>query len=236
MKKVLIMVVSSQYEPYLEMWRTRLSTWDKPQIENVETVFYFSNPVKENTDKEIYFNLPEVYQTMGEKMLLAFQWALDAREFDFIARVNSSCYVDKKELIKYVQTLPTKNLFAGGIVIDQNGNHDFCWGGLQYVISKDVIEKILHNKNRWQHNLMEDVSLSYLVKELKIPFTSGRGCSIDKAENGWRCLTYGGGENFEFTEFEDIKKANGQFFFRVKQDGKRWVDKFLMEQLQSVLQ
>ena len=233
-KKILILVVSSQLPPYGEMVKTSNETWNSISVDGVETVFYFSEPLKENTDTEIYFPLKECYETMGHKMLSAFEWSLANRDFDYIVRVNSSCYVDKKELIKYVQTLPDTDLFSGGIVTDKDGNQDFVWGGLQFILSKDVVRKVVDNKDKWQHDKMEDVSVSYLVKDLGIKFTDGKGCSINKQDNGWLCICYGS-DNYEFNDFSEIRK-NGQFFYRVKTDGHRWIDKIIMQELFKQLQ
>lgn len=234
MKKVLIMVVSSQNEPYEQMWVTSRNTWDKDEVEGVETVFYFSEPVNKNTAKEIYFPLRECYHTMGEKTLMAFEWGLANREFDFIARINASTYVNKKELLKYIQTLPENNVFAGMVVDSNNGTPIWCWGP-QWVISKDVVQSLVDNKNDLDKSLMEDVGISYLANKIGVQYTNGKAASIDKTDTGWRCIMYGGGDSFVFNEFEDIKKANGQFFYRVKQDGARWADKLLMENLYNIL-
>lgn len=234
MKKCLILVVSSQYEPYDKLWLSQKNTWDSIEIDGVETVFYFSAPVKPNTDKEIYFPLAECYETMSAKMILAFEWALKNKEFDYISRVNSSCFVDKKRLIEYVQTLPNENVFQGLRVSASDNNKEWLWGGGMFSISKDVIEKIVANKHLLRNDIMEDMSLSYLVSELGVPFIDGKSCSIDKTDKGWRCIMYGYGNSFEFTEWEEIKNIT-QHYYRVKNDLNRDVDRFVMERLFEVL-
>lgn len=213
------------------MMQTALDTWDSFEVEGVETVYYCGAPKKDNTEKVIYFDIREGYDTMGYKMLDAFEWALKKKEFEYIARVNSSCYVDKKELIKYVQTLESDKAFAGVEIKDKV---NWCWGGMQFVISKDVIQSIVDNKDKYNHSLMEDMALSHLVKEIGFEFTEGKGCSIDKLEKSWRLMAYNSCEAFEFTDFNKVK-GNGNFFYRVKQDGNRKMDKYLMEQLFEVL-
>lgn len=231
MKKVLILVVSSQKPPYDVMMQTALDTWDSFEVEGTETIYYCGSPRKDNTHKVIYFDIREGYDTMGYKMLEAFDWALKNKEFDYIARVNSSCYVDKNELIKYVQTLESDKVFAGVEIKDKV---NWCWGGLQFIISKDVIQSVVDNKDKYNHSLMEDMAISHLVKDIGFEFTAGRGCSIDKMDKCWRLMPYGTCDAFEFTNFEDVKKAN-QFFYRVKMDGQRYIDKYLMQELFKVL-
>lgn len=233
MKKVLILVVSSQLPPYDVMIETSRNTWDSVYVQDVETVFYCGHPIKEDTEKIIYFNVPEGYFNMGYKLLMAFEWALANKTFDYIARVNSSCYVDKRKLVEYVQELPNKDVFAGGVVAASNGNPAWMWGGLQYVISKDVINKIVDNKVLFDHKSMEDVAMSHLVTKIGVTYMSGRACSIDKAENEWRLTGYGS-DSFIFNNFSDVVKAR-HHFYRVKYDQDRSVDKYLMENLFKVL-
>jgi hypothetical protein len=230
MKKILILVISSQEPPFKKMIETSLNTWDSIKVEGVESIFYCGEPVKENTDKIIYFPLQESYQTMGEKTIRAYEWALKNKDFDYIARVNSSCYVNKKELIKYIQTLPDKEVFAGLVVPASNSSEKWMWGGGQYIISKDMIELIVENRHLWNHKVMDDQAVGYLANKLNIPYTNGRACSIEMKPNGWFCLCYGE-PSIEFTDFLDMNKLENQFFIRVKQDKHRERDEYIMKQL-----
>ena len=72
MKKVLILVLSSNKHPYDVMIDTQMSTWDSFEVDGTQTIFYCGDPVKDNTDKIIYFPIKEEYSTMGHKALLAF--------------------------------------------------------------------------------------------------------------------------------------------------------------------
>lgn len=232
MKTVLILVVSSQLSPYKKMWQTSKETWDSIEVSGVETVFYFGQPFKENTDKEIYFDIPEGYSNMGYKLTSAFEWSLANKSFDYIARVNSSTYVHKKELLSSVQSMPDSNLFAGLKVV--GGEKEWIWGGGSFLISRDVVEKIVANKLKFNHKVMEDNGLSEIVAKIGIPFTDGRACSIDKMEHGWRCLCYGT-ESFDFFDFSEMVKLKGQYFVRCKQDYNRDADEMVMKELLKYL-
>lgn len=232
MKKVLILVVSSQKPPYDVMIKTALDTWDSFEVEGVETIYYCGAPKKDNTEKVIYFDIKEGYDSMGYKMLEAFEWSLKHKEFDYIARVNSSCYVDKKELIKHVQNLD-KEIY--GLVVPQSKNEPkWMWGGGQYLISKETVQKVVDNKCKFNHSLMEDIGLSRLMDVLGIEYTDGKASSIDKLENTWRFMPYGCGSPFSFSDFNDLKNTT-HFFYRVKMDGQRHIDKYLMQELFKVL-
>ncbi len=233
MKKVLILVVSSQLPPYDTMADTQSNTWDSIPVDGVETIWYFGGPSKINTSNRIYFDTIEKYSTMGQKMLSAFEWALVNKDFDYIARVNSSTYVNKELLLQHIQTLPETNLYSGLIVkAGESYSHDWAWGPF-FVLSKDVVKKVVDNKHDFNHSIMEDVGLSELAHKIKIPLTDGKGCSIDKTEKGWRCISYGA-ESIEFTDFADLKPL-GHHFYRVKNDLDRSVDAYLMQQLFETL-
>lgn len=233
MKKVLILAIGCQLDPWNKMIQTSLNTWDSISVEGVETIFYCGHPLKQNTDKIIYFDVKENYHTMGEKMLQAFDWALKNKDFDYIARVNGSCFVDKKQLVKFIQALPEFNCFSALEVTDKDASMNWAWGGGQFIISKDVIEKIVNNKPYWNHGVMEDVALGRFIHKMNIPYLPGKACSINKTGKGWILIGYGG-DSIEFTNFEDVKNLENHFY-RVKIDNDRDVDAFLMNELFSVL-
>lgn len=222
-------MISSQHPPYGEMIATSQKTWDSDHIIGCETIFFCGEPLRAIERKIWYFPIPESLNTMGHKTIAALTQALKGREFDYVARVNSSTYVDKLELVKYVQTLPDKYVFEGLIVPKGHYPHKWMWGPA-FILSKDVVQAVVDNAEKWDHSLMDDVAISLLLEELGISFRSGTMASIDKIADGWRCMSYGG-ETFEFSDWKDIKKTKGQYFFRCKQDYDRSVDKFVMEQL-----
>lgn len=235
MKKVLILVVSCEAPPYGKMIETSLSTWDSIQIEGVETVFYCGQSTKEDTEKVIYLPVKDSLMSMGEKTIQAFEWALKNKSFDYIARVNSSCYVNKKKLIKHVQGKPDTGLYCG--VQAESYGIPYLWGGCQYIISKDIAQLVVDNCKQWDHTKIEDVSIAKLLTELGIAFDgSGNAAAIHLEEKDNLCLVYGQGESMRFTDYKDLNKYENQYFFRVKQDGKRHLEEGIMNELFKALE
>lgn len=233
MKKALIMVLSSDWPPYDKMITTSQQTWDSINVNGVDSVFYCSKSDKQDSDKIIY--LPTAgngLYDIGKKTVLAFEWALKNKDFDYLSRPQANGYINKKELIKYVQTLPDKNVFA---TLEVPASPRWGWG-VGTLLSRDVVQTIVNNKDKWDHRQMEDVAMSQLVDKLGIPWTKAKACSIDKMPDGWRCIVYGGGESFSFKDFSEIVKAEGHFFFRCKQDYNREEDAFVMKELFKYLQ
>lgn len=225
--KALVLVLSADVDPYSEMIDTAMSTWDSISVEGFETIYYCDGD-KQNTDKVIYVNTKFDFKTMGEKTLRAFEWALNNKDFDYIVRVHSSCYVNKKTLLNYISKLDKESVFCGIEAGSKNG-FQYLWGGGHYIISKDVIKKFVDNRDLWDHNYMEDESMSLLATKLGVPYTAGASCSINIKTDGYLLLCYGY-ESILFNDFSELKD-NPNHFYRVKQDGKRYLDKVIMEEL-----
>lgn len=232
MKKVLLLVLSCETPPYDKLMQTSIETWDSPIVDGIETIYYCGKSKKSNTDKIIYLNTHDSFQTMGEKTIEAFEWAVNNKQFDYLARPNASCYVRKKKLIEYVQNLPNSNLYLG-LITQSCYNIDYIWGGGQYILSRDVVELIVKNKHKWNHKYTEDVSIADLVTKLGVPMNgNGNACSINKKpDGGYLCIVYGQGASMDFTDFSDMDKLENQFFIRVKQDLKRHEDIEIMHKL-----
>lgn len=226
-KRVLILVLSCDLPPYRKMIETSQNTWDSIEIENVEVIYITGESKQNGGSKEVNLPIKETLLSMGLKAIQSFEYVLKHKEFDYVARVNSSCYVDKKELIKFVQTLPDKDLFMCGEVADKPR---WGWGGYQFIYSKDVLQKIVDNKHFWHHEVMEDKGVSYLIDKIGIPYTQmKKSCSINKQDSGWLTINCEN-NNFYFQNFNEVKNYDN-IFYRVKQDGKRELDEYIMKEL-----
>lgn len=231
MKTVLVYVISTVLPPWDAMIGWSQETWDSESPEGTATYYYTDRKKGALPPRTFSFDVDADYSTMGKKDILAYRFALEHWSFDYMARVNSSCYVGKKRLLEYVQTLPDKNVFQG------IGAYDYVWGGGQYIISRDVVKAMVDHSEAWNHSVMEDVAMSQLVSKLGIPMDKeGNCCSVNKREKDWLCIEYNRGKNdaFAFTDFADMRKADKHYFFRVKQDLRRHLDHYIMQQLKLV--
>lgn len=227
--KILILVLSCENEPYGKMIATAKNTWDSVHVDGVETIYYCGNKEKQNTEDTIYIPVTEELLNLGYKTLGAFEWAINNKEFDFIARVHSSIYVDKKNLYEYCKKLRKDNLFGGAEAMSMHG-FKYQWGGVGFILSRDVVQRIVQAKSLWNHKYMEDESLGIITRGLAIPYYPAYSCAIDKMENDWRIITYNGPGSFNFSDFSDLKHLN-HHFYRVKHDGDRNVDEYVMNEL-----
>lgn len=232
MKTVLIFVMTSAGVPYPELMEVSERTWANGAMGGVETLFY-SNEERPAAENLIRVPAGGSIYDMGRKNLLAYKWALENRQWDFMARVNASCYVSRKRLVEWVQTQPTTGLFQGCQAALGGGNI-YLWGGGQYLISRDVVQAMVDNGDKWDHSLMEDMAMSKLVLELGLALNVNcRSCTVNKRPNDWLCIDYinGGQAGFEFSDFKEFAEKNSCHFIRVKQDSDRTQDVRIMQEL-----
>ncbi len=234
MKKVLIYVLSSAVQPYPELAACAWDTWGGAPCEGTDTWIYTSlgSPIRGQT---VMVSDAEGYYNMGRKDISAYEHALKSwHDWDYMARVNVSCYVSKRRLIEHVQSLPETGVFQGVGAPRQDGAGMYLWGGMQFVMSRDVVSALLLNRQLWNHNEMEDMAMSRLAENCGFKLDmNGHGCSVNKQPGHWLVISYGNGAmgGFEFTDFDEFAQKNKSHFIRVKQDGDRSGDMMIMREL-----
>lgn len=231
MTRALILVLSARRPPWGVLMDASRETWDSVEHPQTQTLYYCGKS-KESEPNVFYSpSLSEHLHDLSARTMQALVHSLTL-EWDFLARPNSSCYVHKVNLVKHLETLPTSGVMQG--IVTAGHNPDFMWGGGQYLFSRDVIEKMVANRGKWNDStIQEDQALSKLAIDCGIQL-DGRGmcASIDSdGSETFRCICYGGGESFVFTDFADMKKADGHFFFRLKQDYDRTRDVRIMREI-----
>lgn len=220
--KVLILVLSARRTPWNAMLETSLQTWDAEQHPQTQTLYYCGKSDQPSTDKVFYSpKFTESLEHIAPRTMEAYEEALNM-DWDFMARTHSSTYVHKRNLVSFIETLPKENVLCGLLT---GGESPFLWGGGSYVMSRDVIEKFVANRNLWNFNVMEDVGLTGVANTLGIPFTHGRMASINlKSDGSYFLMVYGHGENFESNDWADLRKVTEHHYFRCKHDPDRAKD------------
>lgn len=236
MKRVLILVLSTEKDWYGRLAETSQATWDSVEVDGVETIFYFGRSDKPSTDKILYTTAGDDFFDMGRKTLCAFEYALANREFDYVFRGNASIYIDKPGLLRYVQDKPETNL-ALGVLAPGNNDTLFLWGP-SYLLSRDVVQKVVQNKDQWNHATMDDVSISSLLNSLNVPLDNRASmASIALTGDGYEFVYYENGASGGCS-MKDLRQIHemlpNQFCFRVKCDSDRETDIRLMKELHRV--
>lgn len=230
MKHTLILVLSAIKHPYGVMLEKAMATWDSINHPNTTTLYCVGagGPVGPKVFCSCY---DEGLMNIGRRTIEAFGHALTIPGWTHLARTHSSCYVHKRKMDEYVNTLPDTGVMYG---LEGKGSHGepILFGCGHYIYSRDVIEKLVAHGHQWDHRIMEDNAVSKLSISLGIPWGGIRTCSLDKQPDGqWLCLSYHSAHpSFLFTDFADLDKID-QFFFRVKFDSDRSMDLQLMDLL-----
>lgn len=221
------------------MIQTAMETWDAEPLEGTRTVYYCGRPTGGNTDRLLSFDVTDELNFVGRITLAAFTHALKEWQWDYLARPNISCYVRKKALRTHCDGMVKRGVIEG--IRAEPTYHcqiqrPFLWGGGQFILSRDVVENLVGRQSKWRHTLMEDVAMSELARECGFDLGNGRMCSIDKnGDDGWNVTAYNGKPGFHFTDWQDVAKADDQYFFRCKNDADRSVDADVMRLLKANL-
>lgn len=159
--KVLILTLSYfDDDIYTKFYNTQNETWNSLEVDGVETFFITGNDNSDEINGNLLkTNVEESLLNCGHKTLRSFD-LIKNFDFDFIYRTNSSSYVDKKLLKKYLLDKPKENFYSGLV-----GNyHGILFAsGSGFVISKDLVNLVLEKKDDWNHEYIDDVSLGFLL-------------------------------------------------------------------------
>lgn len=237
MKRALILVLSARRDPWGDLMDASLQTWDAEPHPQTQTLYYCAGHNGNTLQRPDvrYSAMEDSLENISPRTFEAFQWALEIEGWDYIARPNSSCYVHKGNLAAHIQTLPDSGVLRGmwtGGMEDQG----FLWGGGQFILSRDVVAAMVA-QGGWRDKLMDDEAITRSAQGLGISMHQGAVAATigDNHDKSFTCVVYGLGENFTFTDWADVRKADGHFFFRVKQDHDRHMDVRIMRELKKHL-
>lgn len=150
------------------------STWGNVEREGVEIFYHYSKPL-ENEEyivegNNIICNGYESYYSIGHKTIKSFKYLIN-KDFDFLLRTNSSSFIHIDNLVKYLKNKPTKKFYSGSPIPHHSVdlNIDFATGS-GYILSKDLVEYVVNNEEKWNHYYPDDVSLGKMMKDYEINF------------------------------------------------------------------
>ena len=162
--KLIILVLSKKDNGniYDKFYQLQKDTWDSVDVENVSTFFYFGDSSENYIDGEdIFVSTEDSLRNCGLKTIEVFKILKDYH-YDFIFRTNSSSYVDKELLYKFLLDKPKLRYYAGKV-----GNHyniPFA-SGSGFVMSKDIVDFLLLNESKINHHFLDDVSFGKILSE-----------------------------------------------------------------------
>jgi len=152
--KLLALILTSKNNPHYEVFNEGvMKTWASKSYKNINILPYFgrSGKTTEIVNNVLYVNAPDNFLTL--KTLLAFEYALNNIEFDFLIRPNVSTYVRIKKLYDYLYKKPKNNYYAGPLLNIDGVKYP---SGTLMMFSKDIIKKIVDGKSIINENQYAD--------------------------------------------------------------------------------
>lgn len=111
----------------------------------------------------IRVDLPELWSNITLKSLAAMKFALENYEFDFLLRVNSTCYLNLASLKHYMSKNPESTLYAGPIA---NGKEFVSGWGI--LLSRESIEVLVNTYTRADQRYFDDEAVGKVLKRVNI--------------------------------------------------------------------
>ncbi len=121
---------------------------------------------------DLFLDISDDTLSMGKKTIMAFEWAEQNLNYDYILRPTPSSYIN----FNYLENFITKNfgtneiVYAGNIqkTKDIDGNQIEFVSGSTLLLSKKCVQLIIKNKELWNHEYWDDVGLALLLKDIDV--------------------------------------------------------------------
>ena len=176
--KVLVLVANSNSYPSNIILPFIKKTWAKD--ERIKTIFYQGDGENDSLNGDtLVLNVPSKQEFVNEKGLKAFEWVMDNIEFDVLFRCTTTTYLDIENMIDFLNKQKLDNFFCGPVdvypwyEVPEEEKITFV-SGAGCFFSRDVVKKLIENKDQYNFLLNDDVAISeLLVNKLKIPITEG---------------------------------------------------------------
>ena len=176
--KIIILVLSMDSDVYINLEGTIRETWGNNHI--CKIYYYYGGFDKLHLDGDIIkCTSNEGLYNIGHKTIESFQYLFDNEEFDFIFRTNSSSFINIDKMVDFLSNKPKEQFYCGYMNIIKEIGIRFA-SGSGYFLSKDVVRLILENKDKWNHEFIDDVSLGIFCRDvISIDLIQSKRCDIN---------------------------------------------------------
>jgi hypothetical protein len=177
MKLIILVLSYNDQDIYTNFYNSQKETWDSINIPNITTYYYFGNhSCNEICGNEILTNISESIENCGHKLIKTLELIKDL-DYDFIYRTNSSSYVDKSILFDKLSKITDDNFYAG--VNGVSNGINFA-SGAGFVLTKNLVNLILNNKQLFDYELIDDVAVGNLLNKFEVPVHNMRRFDVDE--------------------------------------------------------
>jgi hypothetical protein len=136
-------------------------------------------------------SVPELYGMVAAKLWVTLHHLVTQMDFDYILRTNTSTYVDRSRLAKFVASLPRTGYYGG--YREARDGYAFAQGS-GILMSKDVTKQALDGN--WDYASSDDVALGKVLAaqgvelhHIRRPIVRDTNAVLDSDLNAfmWRC-------------------------------------------------
>lgn len=114
------------------------------------------------------------------KKLSIIKYFIASHDHDFLLMITPSCYINQRNLLRYIQNLPIeKPLYRGSVQAAHDG--PFVAGGT-LILNKKAGKLLLQNRHKIPTHLMDDVAFGVTMNRLAIELTSFPFLNLDSVE------------------------------------------------------
>lgn len=172
MKIKILVLTATHLGNFKFMDECHKNTFNKIVEGDVEIYYYYYDPTIDeqfiNKNNSLYFKGYESDNKIGEKTLKSFSF-LNDDDFDFLVRTNHVSFIHLKNLISFLKDKPKHKFYSGKKIPYHQEvlNIDFATGSC-FILSKDMVDFIVKNPNKWDHNLPDDVSVGKIMNEIGV--------------------------------------------------------------------
>jgi len=176
--KVLLLLIHSYSPIYNEMFSIQQQYVHR--LKEIDTFFIVmrenqTNQVEQENDI-IYVKGKEHILNVLYKTITALEYLFQKNEYDFIIRSNISTIIHIPNLLQYLQMIPTNDVYTSSNFLNlqwldpQAGIHNTSLfgtiyaSGISITLSKDTTQFLIKNKNKLQHDVVDDVSIGLFFK------------------------------------------------------------------------
>ncbi len=183
--KTLTLILSSNTYPSLRNMKMQKKLLLNQNMNFANNIYWYrsgneailQNKKYKVVKNDLYLDADDSSLGMGEKTLLAFEWALENFDFDFLMRTNTSSYINYQNLNRYIKDnyLDQEYVYSGAIheTNDVDNNTVKFASGSAFLLNRKTVNLIVENKDYWDHQYWDDVSLAILLSNQNISPVEG---------------------------------------------------------------
>lgn len=166
--------------------------------------------------QELVVDSWSTYQLFGRRNLALFDWFVNYTDSDFLFQTTVSSYIQIQNLIEQVKNFDPRSLVYAGAIINPHDPGYKIVSGAGKLLSRELVVKILKNKDFLNFNNLEDVALAELVSEI-----GARAVDLQRVDL----------PNMAALEKFSTKELQNHFHFRCKSDSTPRIDSEIMQEL-----